>query len=405
MDGKNCVPRQVNIHLQTGSYPIISPDNSSFPSSMNTKKNGTIIVSTMTIYEAETTIVIPVDSPEPGDWFVGAYMTHYDEKVQQQGLGHKCHYSIGSVAMWVQANEIQTLPIGIEKSMRTSQPSTYYKIFIPSGTWNFRITIWGCKSKFKLSNNTSNTCIKSLALQGRTLPIDNHTDYSLNLGNNDTHIITELSPFEESYYYLLIVSDSIVDFNVKIDVTECPVRITESTFIRQWASRLNNNSLKIYSSMYQSLVEDKSRDNNIVGDICARRFQLIRVKQLQTFSGVYLLQGRDYLTPWLMVNKNQLTIVQFDVLPLVDVGGSLDISIHLEVGKSDEIFMKNEVILIVCVRRGRVPDRVDGVMICGEENMMMNLSTRGKFDGNLLIPYPQPDTWHVGMQARCFSNG
>lgn len=107
----------------------------------------------MTTYDAKTTAVVPVNSPEPGDWFVGAYMSHWDEKVQQQvslefdflhriakmkiliiifvptrqGLGHKCRYSIGSVAIWLQTNGIQTIPIGYKKNMRTMESSNYYK--------------------------------------------------------------------------------------------------------------------------------------------------------------------------------------------------------------------------------------------------------------------------------------
>ena len=51
---------------------------------MQSERNDTIRLSTMTTYDAKTTAVVPVSSPEPGDWFVGAYMSHWDEKVQQQ---------------------------------------------------------------------------------------------------------------------------------------------------------------------------------------------------------------------------------------------------------------------------------------------------------------------------------
>lgn len=37
----------------------------------------------MTAYGTDATVIVPVNSPEPGDWFVGAYMDHWDEKVQQ----------------------------------------------------------------------------------------------------------------------------------------------------------------------------------------------------------------------------------------------------------------------------------------------------------------------------------
>lgn len=41
-------------------------------------------MSTWTTFEPKVVTVIPVYSPLPGDWFVGAYLSHWDEKVQQQ---------------------------------------------------------------------------------------------------------------------------------------------------------------------------------------------------------------------------------------------------------------------------------------------------------------------------------
>ncbi|XP_044017374.1 transmembrane protein 8B-like, partial [Aphidius gifuensis] len=398
MNDKNCISRDVYIHLKYGSYPIISPDNSTFP--MNNNK----IYKTSTKYQNTTTLVIQIDSPDYGDWFIGSYMLYFDDKIQQQGFGNKCHYSIGSIGMWIQENEIQTLQIGIENiKITTIQPSTYYKIFIPSGTWTFRLKISSCKSKFKLFNNTQNICIKSIALQGRTLPIYNYSDDDDNFLNklmeNDTIIINESSPFEDSYYYLLIVSDSIINFNISIITTECQIKIKQSTtFIKQWVSRLNindNNSLQIYST-----IDDKN-DNK-----CAKRLQLIRVKKLSTFSSVYLFQGKDYLTPWLMMTKKQLVIVQFDILPLVDIGGSLDISIENLLNNETTTTTTTTTFIIICVRRGRVPKHINESLILNNNcDMMMNIniSLNNNNNNTLLIPYPQPDTWYIGLQVKCYS--
>lgn len=46
--------------------------------------NETIVVNTITSYEPRTATIVPINSPKPGDWFVGAYLTHWDEKVQQE---------------------------------------------------------------------------------------------------------------------------------------------------------------------------------------------------------------------------------------------------------------------------------------------------------------------------------
>ncbi|KAH0546206.1 post-GPI attachment to proteins factor 6-like [Cotesia glomerata] len=402
MDGKNCVPREVHIYLQWGSYPVITANNESFPPNMYPARNDTIKVTAVTAYDFQTTTIVPVNSPEPGDWFVGAYMSHWDEKVQQEGIGHKCHYSIGSVAVWLQANGIQSIPIGHENSMTTSQSSTYYKIFIPSGTWTFDVKIWDCKFKIASLNKTSKNCIKGLALQGRTMPVFNHTNsYKMkNLPVNTTHTFTERTPHDDSYYYLLVVSDSIVEFNVKVSISECPIKITENALMHHWVSNISIN----YTS-HQLMISDKNShglENENKDDPCPRRFQLIRVKQIQTFSGVYLFQGREWLTPWILLTDNYPVIAQFNILPLVDVGGSLDVGVHLEV---DKFATQQQVIVIACVRRSQVPDRHNRLIVCHDNRMMMNLSSTDRRDAHLLIPYPQPDTWHVALQTRCLSNG
>lgn len=71
-------------YLQWGSYPVISINNDTFPNDMYHKRNHTIRVSAITTFGPKTIAIIPVYGPEAGDWFVGAYLSHWDEKVQQQ---------------------------------------------------------------------------------------------------------------------------------------------------------------------------------------------------------------------------------------------------------------------------------------------------------------------------------
>ncbi|KAK0095175.1 hypothetical protein PV326_009042 [Microctonus aethiopoides] len=404
MDDKNCLPRKVYIHLQWGSYPVISLNNTTMPPNMYSEKNGMIVVTGITTYKAETTVVVPINSPEPGDWFVGAYLSPWDQQVQQEGIGHKCHYTIGSIGIWSQENGIESIPIGYKKTMRTKQPSTYYKIFIPSGTWSFYVTVWGCSFTFNSTNTQSNLCIKGLALQGRILPIYNYTHpYVMkNLTTSSNYSFIERSPYEDSYYYLLVASDSVVDFNVEISISECPVKIMETNLKNYWATNLNH-SVQVQSlPFYENLLEFEDEENHMKDYPCPRRFQLIRVKQLKTFSSVYLFKGREWLTPWILLTDTYPVIAQFNILSLVDVGGSLDIGIHLEV---DKLMTKQEVTVIACIRRARVPDRVNGQIVCDNQRMMMNLSSVDRHEGNLLIPYPQPDIWHIALQVKCFSNG
>ncbi|XP_012280579.1 post-GPI attachment to proteins factor 6 isoform X2 [Orussus abietinus] len=429
MDDGNCLPREVHIYLQRGSYPIISVNNGSFPPHMYPNRSGTIVISALTSFDSKTTTIVPVDGPEPGDWFVGAYLSHWDEKVQQQGLGHKCHYSIGSVALWTQLSGIQNIPIGYQETLRTTDTTSYYKIYIPTGTWNFRVQIWACNFTLHAFRDISVPCIQSMALKGHALPVFNRTHPAQigNLSTTDSYTFIVNSPYEDSYYYLLIVSETIIEFNVEVSVTECPIDVLEDSFMRQYliassvskSIQFHMNILKnqqirqflISESNFplnkSKLVTSQDRTQNEQGnndddDECIPRFQLARIRHSKTFSGVYLMQGNDWLTPWIILTDTTPVIAQFDVLPLVDIGGTLNISIHLEM---DRVLSKQLVQLNICIRQARVPDRMNGRIVCHDRNMSMNLSSFDNHDGTLLIPYPQPNTWHIALEAKCYMNG
>ncbi|XP_020709413.2 post-GPI attachment to proteins factor 6-like isoform X2 [Athalia rosae] len=434
-DGKNCAPRKVHLYLQPGGYPVISVNNASLPPNMHLYRNDTISCTLTTTFEPKVSATIPVYSPVPGDWFVTAYLSHWDQKVQQQGLGHKCRYSLGSVAIWTQTNGIQDIPIGSQTTLHTNEPMSYYKIYIPSSTWHFRVHIWGCNFTVRAYHDRHSSCIKGLALKGRAVPIYNQTHGSPigNLTMSDSYTFTVLSPYQESYYYLLVISDSVIDFNVKVSISECPIRVLEKSSMRQYLdapsfsealaqiraknrdarlklskkhsltnqmfysnSTMNYDSMRLSKDQYILPDEDEARD-----DPCIPRFQLVRVKHPQPFSSIYLLQGREWLTSWVMLTDYYPVVTQFDILPFVDIGGTLHIDVRLEMNE----LSRQLVLVFVCVRKGRVPDRVNGEITCGNPNMFMNLSSFDKNMSSLLIPYPQSDTWHVAMQAKCFDEG
>lgn len=144
----------------------------------------------------------------------------------------------------------------------------------------------------------------------------------------------------------------------------------------------------------------------------------------------YDFQGREWLTSWVMLTDIHPVITQFNILPLIDIGGTLDISAHL---KMDKVMMKTFTIIfyliyyinyilynllyvfqiitkqlvkvILCIQRGRIPNRIKNNIVCENSRMSMILSSFDKHDGSLLIPYPQPDTWYVTLDATCYFNG
>ncbi|XP_047355139.1 post-GPI attachment to proteins factor 6-like isoform X7 [Vespa velutina] len=362
MDGPNCPQRKVHIHLRWGSYPVLSIDNMTFPTNMYPLNNDTLVISTDTFFEPKSMAVIPIYGPQAGDWFVAAYLSHWDKKVQQQGLFHKCHYSIGSVALWVGANAIENIPVGYQTTLKTKETSSYYKIYVPSGISTLRVYIWGCNFTVDSFRNIHKSCIKNIALQGRVLPIYNNTPSS-NTGNLtmlDSYTFTISSPYEDSYYYLLVISDSIIEFNVKVSISECPIKLIEKQFIKQYLD-VSSITEKVTQISAKNLREHKTYD----------------------------VWNRN-------INSSN------DLIDLhKNIGGTLEINIHLEMY---ETMTKQLIIVAVCIQRGHAPNILENKVVCEDKKLFMNLSSSGKHDESILIPYPQPDTWYIFLQATCYIN-
>lgn len=99
------------------------------------------------------------------------------------------------------------------------------RIFIPAGTWHFTVKISNCEFRvhsvtlFNKSSDTMPDCIQSLALRARALPTFNPRIVIGNLSTGSEFAFTETEPFTDGYYYLLVVSESQVSFNVAVMTT------------------------------------------------------------------------------------------------------------------------------------------------------------------------------------------
>lgn len=104
-----------------------------------------------------------------------------------------------------------------------STSSFYFtRIFIPAGTWHFTVKISHCQFHLHSAvsfNNNSDTlpyCIQSLALEARALPTYNPRNGIGNLTTDSEYTFTETEPYTDGYYYLLVVSESQVSFNLAV---------------------------------------------------------------------------------------------------------------------------------------------------------------------------------------------
>ncbi|KAJ8678765.1 hypothetical protein QAD02_014552 [Eretmocerus hayati] len=417
MDSSKCPQREVHIFLKWGSYPVMPINNTTTSPNVRVNHNDTVHVSTVTAFEPNTMTILPINSPQPGDWFVGAYLTHWDKKVLQKGLGSDCRYSLGSVSVWSEINDINNIPLNHPIKIKTSETISYYKIYIPMGTLDFRVDIWGCSSNLKRSF-PSDICIKDMVLKERTLPIYNHSDpRALKLSSMDTHAFTEISPYQDDYYYLMVVSDKSISLNIKITVHECPIvrmgaiAAQKGVNVPFYSKDLDQFDSKILAPLLQKHeindtktrgISDSGFDGSIVVDnsltVCVPRYRLVRIKYPPIFLGEYLLQGTEWLTSWLSLSDSGPVITQFEIMPLIDIGGVLDITIGIEMNK---FLTEKQVQVLICISRGKVPRQEAELTICKSEQIMMQLSSSGRQNASIVIPYPEPGAWFISFQSVC----
>ncbi|XP_055371744.1 uncharacterized protein LOC129605811 [Condylostylus longicornis] len=87
-----CQPRDVTLHLKAGSYPVISPENITFP------RNFLSADQRFKIYNLQFESNgrqqrLSVDGPQAGNWFAVAFISWTDpnnERIEQQGLAASC---------------------------------------------------------------------------------------------------------------------------------------------------------------------------------------------------------------------------------------------------------------------------------------------------------------------------
>ena len=168
----------------------------------------------------------PVYNPLPGSWFVAAYLEPANEP--QGFLTQKCRYSLGSIALWNRADNVELIQsngIGAQTFV-TTRHFSYYKFYVPEDIDRFELTLQNCRVLLRkprpLLNNQ--TCIEYIGIRASSLPLHRPTEFQQewrNLSSNATAKFIENRPYEGVYYYVLVVSNGRVGFDTNLKIHHC----------------------------------------------------------------------------------------------------------------------------------------------------------------------------------------
>jgi hypothetical protein len=77
------------------------------------------------------------------------------------GLLHKCRYSLGSIALWTRAEQVELVNPYSGHTLTTKKHFSYYKFFLPENVDSFQLTLANCTVQIHLKVRTGRQLLGS----------------------------------------------------------------------------------------------------------------------------------------------------------------------------------------------------------------------------------------------------
>ncbi|XP_013784143.2 transmembrane protein 8B-like isoform X2 [Limulus polyphemus] len=418
-----CSPKPISVFLQFGSYPVINPQNESFPDNFFFHRKDLYHVTMLTNSDP---VLLNVTCPTPGDWFVVAFMTENSQKIVQKGLYHSCQAWFSS-----------SLSLNLENSITTLYPGTsllqhmtsdqFYRFFTPKNTWSVRVSISNCKTEQELTENECSLMVmaRALALPSSYLLPDVSRTTIIDCSELEPKVdcALEMIPIEDDWNYILIslVSNSSAEFTIRVEIAVCEdnkedmnqelVPTVHHENIRSIPSVLNwdNKTLSELNLETEAFTAapflHKSSHHPIIhySNIkasCWDEVPLVRYT-LQNLAFKYdVFPGNNSSVPaQIYVSTEVPTLMRFDVFPLQDIGGTLALKLALPATEDERT---NDFSVEACVEYGLRPILTPSGACLTQMSVLVNSSSWYTRLKTLMIPYPQAGSWYISLLSRCY---
>ncbi|XP_023328883.1 post-GPI attachment to proteins factor 6 [Eurytemora carolleeae] len=425
-DEPDCPSREVLIYLQYASFPVISPDNATFANNFYTIRTDLHYIKTHSAFQPHDSTIFPIYNPLPGSWYAFAYLSPYEEKITQQGLLHKCRYSLGSIALWTKADQVELIIPFQNMEYSTKKHFSYYKFYISDNIDNYKLYISNCTIKHQIKERIfgRKDCIEYVNLRARALPRhDPNVGGFTNITEGDQVVFNETRPYKSSYYYLLIVSSAVVKFNLELKYIDCGKSGLYGPNQRSWylteqglhynSSRDNTDPKEPKDGFQLFTITNKLTDKDEVVNFdldipgpedleprCFSMFDFNRIDLVEDFSANYVLQGKSWYTKWISVSTRFPIITRFETLEYTDIGGTVNIVMRIE-SPEPEIIQGQSLRVYGCLSKGRIPLISEGTLECDDDERIEISADMSEQNVTKLIPFPEPGTWYLALQAEC----
>jgi hypothetical protein len=396
-----CDPRRVTLFLKYGSLPVINPDGAKFPDNFS-------ISNRVPMYNAEfqsneVPVILNVTSPFPGDWFAVAFLSYTDpnnDQILQQGLSPNCAAMIESSMSVATVEDVTAIVPGEFSSQLDAETETsHFKFYVPSGTWMVRV------------NLTSDKCDTAPCLRmsyaPRTIP-----DPNVNNGNCESDIGCEndFIPALDSWYFITVSASQ--------NLSASPILFTLRVYFlalnstEKW--RLVNTTRVLPHVMTKGLNYDIAL---LFEDF--RNFWTLIPLARQSFSAFFTYnffsknadENKGFFS--INVSMDEMTMMQFEVSHVSDIGGTLTFEIKLEEDANLKNVTQNlyNVSLIACLNYHALAIPLYPQDMClsytgdfSKSRIQINSSSEANRIGGIHVPFPEPGLWFITLKPFCFTN-
>ncbi|XP_057664306.1 post-GPI attachment to proteins factor 6 [Diorhabda carinulata] len=395
-----CKTRNVSLYMKYGAPPVVNPDGSPFPKAF---KNVTRYPTYNTeIQTNKKEKFINITSPDPGSYFVIAFLAYQDPKynaISQQGLRADC-YSNVEASLFV--NKIDNPLIVTHESMSQliahPSESRYFKFYVPSPNDQGILYI----QNIIFPDNVNKLLVR---LEVNKPPSEEVHHKQEIIYSNTTHSRVFFSTSSDSWHYIEY------KFEGENDET------TSGNFTFQ--IKFISNELPEESTYYESLQNEtyfnnsfsKTFHNYRITDLVPyKQYELIREATSETFLFSFELEQELESKVAIPINmtSSHFSLMTFKIREGTDVGGTLQFILAFKPRtlKNKKFGFINEPenhVVVACIRRGGIevptwPNKCIYNSIESSSQLILNKTTE---NSTILIPYPESGIWYATFKLFC----
>ncbi|CAG9835409.1 unnamed protein product [Diabrotica balteata] len=395
-----CKTRNVSLYLKHGSPPVINPDGSPLP---KTFKN----ITRCAMYSTEIQTnkkeqFINMTSPDPGSYFVVAFLAYQDPKynaISQQGLRADC-YSNVEASLFVSKvdNPLIIVDDNLYQLIGHPNESRYFKFFVTNLNDQAVLRI----NNIIFPDTADRLLVRIEANKPPSAEVHHKQEFVYSTNNSGT-IFFSTSP--DSWHYIEYkfegenedISMGNFTFQLKYISNELP---EDSTYfdVLQNETYFNNSFSKTFHNY------------KITDLVPYKHYELIREATSETFLFSFELEQEieSKLAVPINMTSSHFSLMKFRIREGTDVGGTLQFILAFKprVLKKQYLAFTSEPenhVIVACIRRGaiEVPTWPNKCSYNGIENQSQLILNKTTENSTILVPYPESGVWYATFKLFC----